>query len=368
VGFFGVAAIGDSEAPAAIRHCHLNLWTLGGLFGYRVCYLDVGLHLVAGAQPLQQFRLGLPVCTPEAPDQAIDSLKGRVENPTVASLIFARKDAVEGGSVLIGDERVELVDIDRTQCSLAATPRTKDFSLWTVGLVTPLQPNQSGYLRIRFHIQGSGRLWLWGRSLLARNRAIVDLRVSDEREARTVPDGSEFISKLLPLDELNAFVIAPAAFAPAVTTPEAEYVRALEGQIWEKYLGRRTDLRRDQKFLIHHWRVTSPTTADHPFRAFLLLERRRSLLPSWSDLMPVLLAFALALALLDVEFRRLDWVGSVLHFLTAGIHLPITAVAIVAFIGVMVKAWNKLRDLSARMRRTARRIDQSLYSMKIDSD
>lgn len=368
MGFFGVATAGGSDAPPAIKHCHLNLWTLGGLWGYRVCFLDVGLHLVAGDEPLDEFRLGLPVCTPNSPDQALDTLKGRMENPKVASLIFAREDAVQNGSVSIGEESVRLVDIDRTRCSLAEKPRTKDFSLWTLALVSPLQPKEAGYVRVRFHIRGAGRLWLWERSFFARNRAIVDLRVSDEREARSVPDASEFISKLLPLDELNAFAIAPAAFASTVTTPDAEYVRALEGKMWEGYLGRRTDLRSNQKFLIYHWRERGRTTPDNPFRSFLLLDRRRSILPSWSDLMPVLLALTLAVVLLHVEFRSFEWVDAVLRFFTSGVHIAFTLLALVVIVGLLLKTWKYVRGLTEWLRRTARWIDQFIYSLKVDND
>ena len=364
MGFFGVAAaIGDESVPS-VRRCHLNIWTLGGLLGYRVSCFDVGLHLRADQGPIGALRIGLPVSTPSSPDSALESLKTRMENPTVASLIFARENATRDGSVALDEGMVPLLDIDRPHCEMAEKPRGKHFSLWTLRLVDPVPEGQSGYLRVRFHVQRPGRLWIWQRSLLARNRAIVDCRVNDEREAQSVVDISEFTRHLLPLEALNAFVIAPAIFTHPVITPEPEYVRGLEGSIWEGYLGRRTDLRREQKFLIYHWRNEEDTTAEYPFRAFLQLERRRSLLPSWSDLMPVLIALVLAAIFFDVQLRNLDWAGDALDFLTSGFPLAPGLGGLIVFVLLLLAARDRLREAVAALRGIGGRVDRFVYSLR----
>jgi hypothetical protein len=192
--------------------------------------------------------------------------------------------------------------------------------------------------------------------------------VNDEREAQSVDDASEFIHHLLPLESLNAFVIAPAAFVPSVITPEPSYVRALEGTSWEGYLGRKTDIPRNEKFLIYHWKKDGPTTAADPFRAFLQLEQRRSPLPSWSDLMPVLLALALAIALLDVDFR--DQVGDVLNsfvdFLFSGFNLAFGLGGLLAFAVFLFAVWDRLRQVANWLRGSGARIDKAVYSLRVD--
>jgi hypothetical protein len=369
VGFFAVASASGAEAKPSIERCHLNVWTLGGLFGYRVCCFDVGLKVRAGERPLKSLRVGLPFSTPESSNRALESLKGRMEDPTVAGLIFAREEAsARSGFVALREGEVPLLDIDRPHCEMAERPRAKHFSLWTLALTDELAAGEAGYMRVRFHIQSPGRLWLWQRSLLAKNRAIVDCRVSDEREAQSVEDTSEFTHHLLPLGSLNAFVIAPAAFAPSVITPEPNYVRALEGTSWEDYLGRKTDIPRNEKFLIYHWRKDEETTAVAPFRAFLQLERRRSLLPSWSDLMPVLLALALAIALLDVDFRDGigDLLGSVVDFVFSGYNIAYGLGGVIALLLFFFALWDRLRLFTSRLRGGGARIDRLVYSMRMD--
>lgn len=367
MGFFAVASSDGNEAPV-VNRCHLNIWTLGGLLGYRVCYLDVGLQLTAGEEPLRTFRLGLPVCTPPEVGLALESLSRRMEDPTVAGLIFAREDPVHNGEITLRDGPVPLLDIDRSRCEMAERPRAKHFSLWTLRLTNDLPAGDSGYLRVRFHVHGGGRMWIWQRSLLARNRAIVDCRVNDEREALAVVDGSEFTGRMLPLEDLNVFVIAPAAFTPSVTTPEPRYVRPLEGRIWEEYLGRRTDLGRDEKFLIYHWHNNRPTTRQDPFRAFLQLERRRSLLPSWSDLMPVLLALLLAIVLLDVSFRDFGWAADVGGFLAGGFPLVAGLGGLLALFMFFAHTRDRLREFVTWLRSVGRRLDKYVYSMRISDD
>lgn len=368
MGFFGVASAAGAESVPKIEHCHLNLWTLGGLTGYRVCCLDVGLAISTGEKGLDKIRLGIPAATADTFEHALDSLAPEMSDPTIAGLIFASEEALHDGGLRIGGSDYRILDLDRPSCTMAEKPRDKHFSLWTLRLADSLPANGRGYLRVRFHIRRSGRLWLWQRSLLARNRAIADLRVNDEREALAVRDSSEFANHLLPLGTLDSFVIVPALFTPSVTTPEPTYVRGLEGRIWEGYLRRKTDIRRNQKFLVHRWRAPDqPVTRDKPFRGFLQLERRRSLLPSWSDLMPVIIALLLAAVLFDVELNGLGWVEDVAEaawdFSVAGIPSPLVGlVPLVAFALAYLRYRDEMRRRVAELRGLGGRADRWLYS------
>lgn len=370
MGFFGVASADEANSDLSIDHCHLNLWTLGGLTGYRVCCLDVGLAISAGERSVKRIRLGIPAATVDANHLALKSLCREMQDPTIAGLIFAREDVLHHGMLNISGRDYRVLDLDRPACEMAKQPRDKYFSLWTLTLADALEACDQGYLRVRFHIRRPGRLWVWHRSLLARNRAIADLRVNDEREALAVKESSEFTSHLLPLGTLDSFVIAPALFTPSVTTPKPSYVRGLEGRIWEGYLGRRTDLKRNQKFLVHRWRAPNePVTPEKPFRGFLNLERRRSLLPSWSDLMPVILALILVAVLFDVHWNNLHWgsdaAEAIGRFLFAGLPSPsgIYAVALLlvfyfAFRDALGRAATGLRGFSGR-------VDYWVYSFNL---
>lgn len=362
MGFFGVAAADEGET-LAIERCHINLWTLGGLFGYRVYCFDVGLLIRANSQPVKKLRIGLPLATAEAPQQALGSLRGAVGNPKVAALIFAREDVLDNGSLVIEDEKVPILDIDRPQCEIATGPRAKHFSLWTLRLSPELKPGGVGYLRVRFYVRTPGRLWLWQRSFLSKNRAVVDLRVNDVREAQSVTDIAGFTRCLLPLGKLDAFVIAPGSFSPAVTTPEANYIRGLEGSVWEGYLGRRTDIRGNEKFLVHHWDGDGDTvTKEAPFRGFIQLERRRSLLPSWSDLMPVILALLAAWALFRVDLRDPGWLSDVDDFLFSGFPELSGIYAIVGVILVLLVLKERVREISLALRGFGGRLDRWIYT------
>jgi hypothetical protein len=374
MGFFGVASVGEPASAPTIEHCHLNLWVLGGLLGYRVCYLDVGLAMQAGEAPVKEIKVGVPAATDEAPGRAIDSLARELADPVIAGLIFARRDVLHDGRLKVTPrEQMRILDIDRPNCKLAEQPRHPFFSLWTLQLNEPLPMGESGYLRVRFRIRNPGRLWVWQRSLLSRNRAIADLRVNDERESRSVTDISAFSSNLLSLRSLNSFVIAPAIFNPAVTTPEPSYVRGLEGRVWEPYLGRRTDMRRNQKFLVHRWEAAPvPVSSEEPFRGFLQLERRRSLLPSWSDLMPVIIALVAADLLFDLRGRSLHWaedaISSLGEFLFSGFPAPSGAYVAIVVVLAMLAFAGQLRTLIRNLRGIGGRLDDWIYSVGFGRD
>ena len=374
MGFFGVASVGEPASAPIAEHCHLNLWVLGGLLGYRVCYLDVGLALRAGEEPVKEIKVGVPAATDEKPKRAIDSLAGQLADPVIAGLIFARRDVLHDGRLEVTrGEQLQILDIDRPNCKLAEQPRHRFFSLWTLRLNEALGAGESGYLRVRFRIRSPGRLWVWQRSLLSRNRAIADLRVNDERESRSVTDISAFSSNLLPLRSLDSFIIAPAIFNPAVTTPEPSYVRGLEGRVWERYLGRRTDLRRNQKFLVHRWEADpAPVSSEKPFRGFLQLERRRSLLPSWSDLMPVIIALIAADLLFDLRGRSLDWAEDAItwlgDFLFNEFPKPSGAYVVIGVVLAMLAFGGRLRTLIRNLRGIGGRLDDRIYSLGFGRD
>lgn len=128
------------------------------------------------------------------------------------------------------------------------------------------------YLRLRFAVANPGQVWIWKRSLLARNGALVDIRVSELRETVTVPDWMAFQDDIVPIKRLNCFVIAPAFLQARAISPQTQYMRLLEGRVWERYLGRPAEWFDRRRLIIYHWQVAkeNETVAPaNPFRAFL---------------------------------------------------------------------------------------------------
>ena len=363
MGFFAVVS-DRTPAPFQVEKCHLNLWTLGGLFGYRVCYLDVGLLLAAGDEDTDSFRLALPVATRP---NALRSLRDEMRDATVGSLIFAREEVVFGDSVVIDNEKVPLLQVANANCSRSDHPDRRNFSEWRIALSEKLAAGRSGYLRLRFVVHTPGRVWLWRPSLPLRGGAVVDVRVSDEREAQTVPDADELTRKIVPLEELEVFVIAPAAFEAAAVSPEPRYIRSLEGRVWEGYLKRSTDMRRAAKFLVYRWKGVGVTSA-RPFRGLIQLRRHPLPLPTLSQLSWGVAFLAIFVLVTDVKLQAgalRDCLDDIWAFLTGGWFGPaITLAALLTGVILAVNAWDLSKRARERFAGLLGRIDEFVYSKR----
>jgi len=365
VGFFAVAPLQDDPDFDLIA-LHLNLWVLGGLFGYRAVYLDVGLRLRPNEEQLGRFRLGLPIGTR---DDSLVSLRDVMTDPVVASLIFARENVIVGDHQLnLDGQRIPLLRLDSANSMREARGNHHDFSIWTIALAEPLEIGAEGYVRLRFKIKSLGRLWLWHRSLAARTAATADIRVADEREAQTVQYTETLTSRMVQADRIDAFIIAPEVFQPRLTSPDPAYVRLLEGRVWEKYLHRATDIFRNEKFLVYRWRENN-VSSGNPFRGLVQMSRERSLLPRMSELMPALIALVLAGFVFDLDFRDLSWIesaaGDVLAFVFGGIGKTVVSLlGLTVVIGAVYLLRNLIRDLRRSFGGVLGRIDEWVYSRR----
>jgi hypothetical protein len=361
LAYFAVARAADS-AGFEVHRCHINLWVLGGLVGYRVAYFDVGLHVRATGGGLTALDLALPF---GAIPSGFSSLRDELRDAKIANLIFADENALVGGSLVLEDKKdpVPILQIDPQRSELQRAISNRSFSAFTVGLSEPLELGQSGYLRVRFHVRWPGRMWSWRRSLLARTGAIADLRIADQRDAQTVVGDEALVARMIELAKLDAFVIAPAALQPLQASPKTEYVRLLEGQLWERYLGRATDLRRREKFLVHYWKPAHAVRLAEPFRGSLVLGREWTYLPTISDLKPVLLALLAAIALFSPRFElqwlsdAADWVGETVSE-NLGTFSILVAVSLVATLATLTERFRSWRTRSPGF---LRRIDDFVY-------
>ena len=265
MGTFAVIHHAD-EPEITVDACHLNLWSLAGLFGRRVFLWDVGLTLEAAAgeeKGVKKIDLLLPFVT--EPD-AFKDLSKEILDQDVARLVFGKSVSADANTNMV------TYPADANRPPLKVEPifkaaldedfqkdkwlRRANLSLWTIEFASPVKPRQKTYVRIRFRMRTQGRTWLWMRS---KRVALIDVRVGDIREI-VVP--SEAGSKLeaiglrsVPLSRLNVFVIVPGYLLFRATSPATHYVRLFEGRVWEHYLGgRAVSLWKQEKLMIYQWR------------------------------------------------------------------------------------------------------------------
>jgi hypothetical protein len=265
MGFFGVAPEPNRGTFAAIE-CHVNLWVLGLLFWRTDFVFDVGLQLRAtGDDPVSAIKLAIPFGTVS---DSLEDLSDRVRDLRNSGLLFGKPVQLTPTTIDYGAGVLDLLRVLRTSARRDDTASQKDFSVWHLTIEPTLLPGRSAYLRVRFHIANAGRAWIWKRSLLARNGALVDLRVADAREAWNVPDGQALAARLIGIERIRLFVIASWQWQLRSTSPPVHYIRMLEGRAWERYLDRATSLFAAPKLVIYQWRRDNGAALESPFRVF----------------------------------------------------------------------------------------------------
>jgi hypothetical protein len=294
---------GDEDDDFLVEACHLNLWSLSA-FLRRVLYFDVGIKIVAQARSVQRFEILLPFdIGVEVQPKGIfgaEDIGDRITNERVGSLVFGESVTVSGRVLSFApDSSLRVLGVKSFERDETASLELAKggMSLWKCKLSGRLNPNQVGYVRIRFHPTRGGRTWVWGRS---KRTVVVDLRVNEPRE--TVghtgldPIFRDLEKRTVGIEKLNALVIAPSWLENSQASPRLRYVRLFEGVTWEPYLGRAVDLRRSDKLLIYHWRALHiRSDGTKPFRGFLAF-RVEPRWPAWFA--PVATAVAAAVLVL----------------------------------------------------------------------
>jgi hypothetical protein len=272
MGFLGIMR--DPRGVAfQLPELNVNLWVLPGLFGRRVVYLDVGIHLRAPSESaLSSFVLLLPGGTGE---EVVD-LATSLTDPKVAKLIFGEQveiDVNEGRLCFVEGEDVEILPISKTETSKVAAKSDSNFSHWHIQLARTVR--ETAYVRLRFRVRTRGRMLLIRGFGMFASRILIDFRVSDLRESVTVPDQAIYQQALLPIEKLTCHAILPTRFrAPPVGASTLVLPpRLLEGTVWESYLGRATYLLRQGKLTVFPWHHDDRITLNRPFRAFIDVAR-----------------------------------------------------------------------------------------------
>lgn len=285
MGFFAVLRGSADAAPFSIRECHLNLWSLGGI-GRRVFKFDVGLWLEAERE-FADLQIAIPFGSSQHKD-----LADVTRNHQISELIFSGPPPAKPVSVFSAEVDEKLSG--------------KDYTLWNVELAQKVATKESIYVRLRFEVDDKGRVWTWKRWLFGSYGATVDIRVAEVREAVGVRNWEGLKDRIVTIDALYLFVIAPSTLQATGMSPAPTYIRLLEGKAWKPYIGRATDLFHSDKLVIYQWRNFSsekdakPIDPQHPYRVFLDLNRASVL---GNPIVASVVAFAIVLgaALLAVN-------------------------------------------------------------------
>jgi hypothetical protein len=368
VGFFAVLAEEGDQPKFEVKKLDINVWCLQGLFGRTTILCDVGIRVRPEAS-LARLAVGIPFGTTS--ESLFDLTSTLRDSASTTSLVFGRPCTPErrGNRTIVSDDGVSemaMASIERAKTERDEGRSNGNFSLWHLAVAGGLPTDIDSYVRVRFAVDSLGRAWTWRRSMLVRRNATVDLRVCDLRETQTVPDGNDYEQRLVPIEQLNCFVIVPSSFRPSRSSPATRYVRLLEGRLWERYLHRATDLRRSGKLGITYWRPDGPIKADNEFRAFMDLRRE-----GWTE---VLATFALALAAVLTGIALLVDPKTLSHsplitFVNGAWGL--TGIKLSVGVGVVLTVGSRLplafkagRQRVWQIRRRLRRLEQDLYRLR----
>jgi hypothetical protein len=267
MAFFAV--VRNFEDSFEIMQCHINLWCLGGIFGHSNFVWDVGLRLKGlSEKPITKIQLALPFGTTEG---AAEDLQSRLIHPHTAELVFGNPVTIAGSEIVYDERPVVLGKVDsfsrlQDKCGM-------DFSFWELGLAPTLANENEVYLRVRFRMGNRGNTWVWRRSLWRKNGALLDLRVSDVREAVAIRSWEALKERIVPVERLNLLVIAPDFLQMRAVSPSLRYMRLLESRAWENYLGQSPNISGQRRLIIYHWKNDKPVNVNTPFLAFIDLSR-----------------------------------------------------------------------------------------------
>lgn len=270
MGWFGVLA--ESSKPEdrfLVRECHLNWWALpAALPGRRLFYLDIGLQLTASpTKPLTAFTLALPFDAEKIKWSGKDltwaqDLHEIIRKDDISSQVFGGPVTVVGNSTagytleFRDGERWDLASVKVSGITLAAGAESnrRDLSLWSVPLTDEIAAGETRYVRLRWSVFRTGNIWRWRRQWLSNSGVEVDFRVADVREALREEHEREYWARVVPIEQVNLFLIAPPRLRARVASPALHYVRILEEGQWRDYLQGTRYFRPVRGMLVYYWR------------------------------------------------------------------------------------------------------------------
>jgi hypothetical protein len=265
MSYFALVTANDGK-QFSIKHCHINFWSLPGLIK-RKLFFDVGFHIVAIDDGVKNVDVALPFAA-----ESLADVSSPLHTRETSQLIF-RNESVKGRISFADAKDIEIFSINEDD-SKAAKKQEKNRSLWHIS-IPEMSAGKERYFRVRFTVKNCGRMWNAKRHLFLNYGALLDFRVADTREVPGDPVWDGVRERIVPISELNFFVIAPLTLQMQNASPLLYTSRVLEGDSWEPYLRRKT---RGERMIIYQWNknypeANDPITTVRPYRVFLDLSK-----------------------------------------------------------------------------------------------
>ncbi len=342
MSYFAVVKTIDGKS-LEVRHCHINLWSLPGLMR-RKMYFDIGIHLVALEDGLNKIDIVVPFVA-----ESLSDLSSTLYDPVTSQLIFRRESI--NGKLFFGDVGgLDIGALNEEECKPGRS-RHSDRSLWHLSF-PGLHKDDQRYIRLRLAIRDCARMWNVKQHVFLKYGALLDFRVADTREAPGDPYWDGVRSRIVPLSDLQFFVIAPLAFQMQGASPQLSTSRILEGDSWESYLRRKT---RGERFVIYQWNYSQTTPKEpidtkRPYRVFLDLSRE-----DLSVSVPVSLqSTVVSLCLLGILVPAIWWTfvrltPQGIEAIVLKVGIPLTATGIISWIVGKMGAAKKIVAAIGRM-------------------
>jgi hypothetical protein len=290
MGFFALLDSPEAGTYEVIA-CHVNVWSLNGLFGHRPMVFDVGVRLKAQSE-VGAIKLAVPIDF-----GAISDLSEMLSNTDEASLIFGKD--FRGGShehleLGLPPQRLAILPVDAAHSGIDEAAGESGLSVVIVRLTRTLAANQEGYARVRLVADGAGEMWRWRWVMGRRNGALIDFRSPDPREG--AGHRSDLSEHAIKLRNLNVFFMLPDRFQLRVAEPSLAYIRTLEGRQWRRYLRRRPTRVGRQRIMVYRWKVEEASFQD-VFRGVMQFTREPGFRPPSDYLLSALVLAILLFAL-----------------------------------------------------------------------
>ena len=342
MAFFAVVKEHDDSLD--VLQCHINIWCLGGILGHNNFVWDVGLRLKGMAdKKVTKIYLAFPFASEGT---RLEDLHNRLIHQHTAELVFGSPVKIDGDEITYDERPVVLGRLDTS--TRVEDKCGTDHSFWEIAISPPLAKDQELYIRGRIQIARCGSTWVWKRSLGRKNGALVDLRVSDVREAVSVDSWGSFKDRIVPIQKLNLLVIAPDYLQMRAVSPPLRYMRLLESRAWEKYLGQSPNFRSRRRLIVYHWRSEKgqPVDVKTPFLAFLDLSRDYGFIRPANHIRAAVLIVAIASIAYGYKFANGAWSWATQFALQNKlISILGGAGAVTMFFGVH-KSWPIIRDVA----------------------
>jgi len=234
-----VTVVRHNDESFEIESLDAILWNLTGIVKTQRLFLDVGMLVQTGESALTRLDLVVPFRV-DSQLQLSDLIPISTELSKQTSILPGLDGGPQTYNHIYSDEAHESDTVQGKH----------GWSRVPLALVIPIPPNSQGYLRTRLFVVGKTKAVLWKRSGFGINGVVVDLQLGNcsvpERDVATTVSGSP-----VNIGRCTLNVVLRSSLQMKWSYPESVKPSLLQRGIWEEYLRRRTDFRRQGSLLLY---------------------------------------------------------------------------------------------------------------------